>query len=94
MLRLGDCVMVNWLSRLGRNTAHFTQLIADFSKNDIRFVALDLGIDTNSPTVRMVLSVFTALAEFERESNRQQRQAGIGLAKAQGKHMGRPTSVD
>jgi DNA invertase Pin-like site-specific DNA recombinase len=94
MLRPGDTVLVNRLSRLGRNTAHIIQLIADFSKNDIRFVALDLGIDTNTPAGRMVLSVFAALAEFERESNGERRQAGIELAKAQGKHMGRPAGVD
>jgi DNA invertase Pin-like site-specific DNA recombinase len=94
MLRAGDTVIVNRLSRLGRNTAHLIQLITDLSQRDVRFVALDLGIDTNSPAGRMVLTVFAALAEFERESNGERRQAGIELAKAQGKHMGRPSGVD
>ncbi|MBX0289447.1 recombinase family protein [Hymenobacter sp. HSC-4F20] len=94
MLRPGDTVLVNRLSRLGRNTAHLLQLIADFTANDVRFVALDLGIDTSTPAGRMVVTVFAALAEFERESNGERRQAGIELAKAQGKHLGRPAGVD
>ncbi|GAB3294291.1 hypothetical protein GCM10027348_15080 [Hymenobacter tenuis] len=60
----------------------------------MRFVALDLGIDTNTPAGRMVLTVFAALAEFERESNGERRQARIELAKAQGKHMGRRPGVN
>jgi len=94
LLRPGDTVIVNRLSRLGRNTAHLIQLIADLSRQEVRFVALDLGIDTNTPAGRMVLTVFAALAEFERESNGERRQAGIELAREQGKHMGRKPGVN
>lgn len=94
LLRAGDTVMVNRLSRLGRNTAHLIQLVDDLSKKGVRFVSLDLGIDTDTPAGRMVFTVFAALAEFERESNGERRQAGIELAKKQGKHMGRPSGVD
>ncbi|TGE19007.1 recombinase family protein [Hymenobacter elongatus] len=94
MLRPGDTVTVSRFSRLGRNTAYIIRLIADFSQQDMRFVALDLGIDTNTPAGRMVLTVFAALAAFERESNGERPQAGIEHAKAQGKHMGRKPGVD
>ena len=56
----------------------------------MRFVALDLGIDTATPAGRLVLGIFAALAEYDRESIRERAAAGIALAKAQGKHLGRP----
>ncbi|GGG60039.1 recombinase family protein [Hymenobacter glacieicola] len=93
LLRAGDTVTVNCLSRLGRKTAHVIRLAAYFSKKGVGFVSLDLGIDPDTPAGRMVLRVFAALAEFERESNGKRRQADIELAKLQGKHMGRPSGV-
>ncbi|NVO86349.1 recombinase family protein, partial [Hymenobacter terrestris] len=55
---------------------------------------LDLGIDTATPAGRLVLGIFAALAEYDRESIRERATAGIALAKAQGKHLGRRPGVD
>ena len=94
LLRTGDTVTVARLNRLGRNSAHIMQLVADFSAQGVRFVALDLGIDTATPAGRLVLGIFAALAEYDRESIRERSQAGIELARAQGKHLGRAPGVD
>lgn len=93
-LRKGDTVTVARLNRLGRNSSHIMQLVADFNKQGVRFVALDLGIDTATITGRLILGIFAALAEYDRESIRERSAAGIELAKAKGTHMGRPTGVD
>ena len=93
-LRAGDTVTVARLNRLGRNSAHIMQLVADLNARSVRFVALDLGIDTATPAGRLVLGIFAALAEYDRESIRERSQNGIELAKAQGKHLGRPAGVD
>lgn len=93
-LRTGDTVTVARLNRLGRNSAHIMQLVADFNAKGVRFVALDLGIDTATTTGRLILGIFAALAEYDRESIRERAAAGIEVAKAQGKHLGRPTGVD
>lgn len=37
-----------------------------------------------------MLTVFSALAELEREQIRERQQEGIAIAKQQGKHLGRP----
>lgn len=37
-----------------------------------------------------MLTVFSALAELEREQIRERQQEGIAIAKKQGKHLGRP----
>jgi DNA invertase Pin-like site-specific DNA recombinase len=94
LLRPGDTVTVARLSRLGRSSSHLLQLVADFTEKGVGFVSLDLGIDTTTPTGRMVLGIFAALAEYEREGNRERSLAGIALAKAQGKHIGRRPGVN
>ena len=38
----------------------------------------------------MIFAVFAALAEFERELNRERTTAGMKAAKRRGKHVGRP----
>ena len=93
-LRAGDTVTVARLNRLGRNSAHIMQLVADLHARQVRFVALDLGIDTATPAGRLVLGIFAAVAEYDRESIRERATAGIALAKAQGKHLGRRAGVD
>lgn len=93
-LRPGDTVTVARLNRLGRSSAHVMQLVGQFHAQHVRFVSLDLGIDTATPAGRLVLGIFAALAEYDRESIRERSQAGITLAKAQGKHLGRAAGVD
>ncbi|WP_162303642.1 recombinase family protein [Hymenobacter sediminis] len=61
LLRPEDTVTVNRLSRLGRNTDHVIQLLADFSKKYVWFVSLDLGIDRSTSAGSMVVTVFAAL---------------------------------
>ncbi|WP_317195630.1 recombinase family protein [Hymenobacter sp. ISL-91] len=41
-----------------------------------------------------MLGIFAALAEYDRESIRERAMAGIALAKAQGKYLGRRPGVD
>lgn len=94
LLRQGDLVVVNRLARLGRNTVHTIQLVEEFSQRGIFFRALDLGIDSQTPAGRMIIGVLASFNQYERENNREKSIAGIALAKAQGKQMGRPEGVD
>lgn len=93
-LRPGDIVVVARFNRLGRDRNHMISLLSEFARQGIHFRALDLGVDSATPAGKMVLQIFAALAEYDRETIREKTKAGIELAKAQGKHMGRPTGVD
>jgi len=57
---------------------------------------LDFGgsaIDSQSATGRMMLTMFSAFAEFERSLLLERQRAGIARAKAQGRYRGRaPTA--
>ncbi|ARK13206.1 recombinase family protein [Fibrella sp. ES10-3-2-2] len=93
-LRPGDTVMVARFTRLGRSRDHLITLMRDFVQQGIRFRALDLGVDSTTTAGKLVLEIFAALAEYDRESINERTQAGRELAKAKGTHMGRPAGVD
>jgi DNA invertase Pin-like site-specific DNA recombinase len=93
-LREGDTIIVAKFNRLGRSTTHLINLINSFSQQGVIFKALDFGMDTATPTGRLIITLFAALAQYERESILEKTRAGQLLAKAKGKHIGRPAKVD
>jgi DNA invertase Pin-like site-specific DNA recombinase len=94
LLREGDTVLVARFFRLGRSRDHVIHLINLFYQRGVHFKALDLGIDTNTPAGKFILSIFASLAEYDRESILEKTRAGQQLAAAQGKHIGRPKGLD
>jgi DNA invertase Pin-like site-specific DNA recombinase len=86
-----DLVAVWKLDRLGRSLQHLLRLISDLSRWGVGFASLrDSGIDTTTPTGRLMLQILGALAEYEKELIRERVIAGVRRAQAQGKHCGRP----
>jgi DNA invertase Pin-like site-specific DNA recombinase len=83
--------LVCWrLDRLGRNLRHLILLLDEPQAVGIGFVTLGEGIDTTSPTGRLVLHVLGAIAEFERERIRERVVAGLRRARSNGQRLGRP----
>ena len=93
-LREGDTVVVARFFRLGRNKDHLINLVNEFATKNIHFKALDVGIDTSTPAGKLILSIFASLAEFDRETILEKTRAGQQLAKAKGKHIGRPKGLN
>lgn len=93
-LRPGDTVVVARFNRLGRDRNHLISLLGEFKERGIQFRALDLGVDSSTPAGKLVLQIFAALSEYDREHILEKTAAGRALAKANGKHMGRPAGVD
>jgi len=86
-----DLVAVWKLDRLGRSLQHLLRLISDLSRWGVGFASLrDSGIDTTTPSGRLMLQIMGALAEYEHELIRERVIAGVRRAQAQGKHCGRP----
>ena len=54
---------------------------------------MNLGIDTSSPTGRLMLTMIGAVAAFERELLLERQAEGIAIAKAKGKYLGRKPSA-
>ncbi|MFP3632530.1 recombinase family protein, partial [Burkholderia sp. SIMBA_045] len=54
---------------------------------------LNMGIDTATPTGKLMLTMLAGVAEFERDIMLERQREGIAKAKAEGKYKGRkPTA--
>ena len=88
ILRPNDTVVVSELSRLSRNVQHTFELVNWFKDNDIRFVAIAEGIDTDLPISTVLLACLSAVNEMRVEEINEAAQAGREIAKREGR-MGR-----
>lgn len=59
-------------------------------KNHIQVVSLKENIDTKTPTGKLLLTVLSALSQFERDLIVQRTSEGLQAARARGKKGGRP----
>lgn len=93
LLRPGDTVVVWRLDRLGRSVHDLIELVEDLQKRQVALKSLRETIDTSSAGGRLVVHVFAALAEFERDLIRERTVAGLAAARARGRMGGRPRAL-
>jgi DNA invertase Pin-like site-specific DNA recombinase len=87
-------VLLCWrLDRLGRNLGHLIVLLEELQTLGIAFVSLAEGIDATTPAGKLQMHILGAIAEFERARIAERVKAGLHLARAQGKRLGRPRKV-
>ena len=72
--------MVWRLDRLGRSLQHFLSTIAELAERGIGFKSLTEHTDTTTPGGTLVLHLFGALAEFERDLIQERTYAGPAAA--------------
>lgn len=90
----GDVLVVTKLDRLGRNAMDVRMTVEYLTKLGVRVHCLALGgVDLTSAAGKMTMGVLNAVAEFERDLLIERTQAGLKRAKAEGKTLGRPTSL-
>ena len=68
-------------------------LVTEFDERDVGLRSLHEAIDTTTPSGRLVMHVFGALAEFECEMIRERTRAGLAAARARGRKGGRPSKM-
>lgn len=94
-LEAADVLIVTKLDRLGRNAMDVRVSVERLASMGVRVHCLALGgVDLTSPAGRMTMGVIAAVAEFERDLLVERTQSGLSRAKAQGKVLGRPRSID
>jgi DNA invertase Pin-like site-specific DNA recombinase len=96
-LREGDALLVTKPDRLARNTTELLDIERDLSQRGIGLVLLSMGgerLDTRNPTSRLMLTILGGVAQWEREIMLERQREGIQKAKAEGKYLGRPVSID
>jgi DNA invertase Pin-like site-specific DNA recombinase len=96
LLRLKDCVrpgdtlIIESWSRLGRSTKDLIELTEWFLERGVQVVSLKENFDTSTPQGRMMLTIFQAFAQFERDLIAQRTREGLASARARGRKGGRP----
>lgn len=89
-----DGLVVAKLDRLTRSVIDFAMLLEWFTVAGALLVALDFDLDTATPAGRLVATIMSGVAEWERGIIAQRTRDGLAAAKAQGKTIGRPAVGD
>ncbi|WP_186430064.1 recombinase family protein [Clostridium sp. BSD9I1] len=89
VLKTGDKLIVDSISRFARNTKDLLDLIEQLNNKGVNFVSLKEAIDTTTPTGIFMLTVFGAVAQLERDYIKERQAEGIAVAKEEGKYKGR-----
>ncbi|HXH54325.1 MAG TPA: recombinase family protein [Gammaproteobacteria bacterium] len=88
-LRVGDFLVVTKIDRLARSVSDLLGIIQTLEQKKVGVRILNLGMDTQTPTGKLMLTVLGGIAQFEREIMLERQREGVSKAKAQGKYKGR-----
>lgn len=88
-----DGIVVAKLDRLSRSVHDFSGILKLAAARKWSVVAIDLGVDTSTPTGKLVANVMMSVAEWEREVIGERTSAAMQAAKRQGRHMGRVSTL-
>jgi DNA invertase Pin-like site-specific DNA recombinase len=86
-----DVIMAWSVDRLGRSLQHLVAFLGDIHASGIDLYLHQQGLDTSTPSGRMMFQMCGVFAEFERAMIQERVKAGLARARAQGKKLGRPT---
>ena len=99
-LRKGDTLIIKSLDRLSRNKSDIKNELEWFKENQVTLQIIDLpttmlNLPQGQEWIRdminnIIIEVMSSIAEQERITIRQRQREGIDIAKAKGKHLGRP----
>ena len=80
----GDTVVIESLSRLGRSTKEL------FQSKGVHLVSLKESIDTSTSAGKLLFTLMSAIAQFERDVIADRTREGLKSARARGRTGGRP----
>ena len=94
-LNPGDRLIVSELSRLGRSTGEVILLIKNITSIPVEFIAVKQGLrlrreNSQDITSKVIVTIFSLLAELERDLVSERTKIALARAKASGKKLGRP----
>ena len=86
----GDTVVIESLSRLGRSTKDLIGLMELFEQKGVHLISLKESIDTSTSTGKLLFTLMSAIAQFERDVIADRTREGLKSARARGRTGGRP----
>jgi DNA invertase Pin-like site-specific DNA recombinase len=89
-----DVLLVSKLDRLSRSMLDFADLLERRSKDEgWSIVALDLGVDTSTPTGEAMANMTATFSRLERRLISQRTKDALAVKRRQGTRLGRPERV-
>jgi DNA invertase Pin-like site-specific DNA recombinase len=92
-LESGDVLVVVKLDRLGRDNIDIQQTVESLVNKGIILRILDMPHEIKGAEGKLMLQIFAAFAEFEKNRISERTLAGLERAKSQGKKLGRPVAT-
>ena len=96
--KLFDGILIWDISRAGRSLQHLVQFLDDIQSKNIDLYIHNSGLDTSTPTGKMMFQMVGVFAEFEKNMIRDRVKSGMDRAKKNGtksgKKIGRPSNVN
>lgn len=87
-VREGDTIYVHDFSRLARSTKDLLDITELLKAKGVHLVSNKENIDTSTPQGRLMLTMISAIYQFERENLLERQREGIAEAVKQGKYKG------
>ena len=86
--REGDTLVVTKIDRLARSVRHLCEIVDRLQAKGVALRILNINLDTNDATGKLMLQIIGSIAEFERNIMLSRQLEGIAKAKAEGKYRG------
>lgn len=87
--REGDAVYVSEFSRMARSTKDLLDIVQQLKEKHVQVISLKENFDTSAPTGELAMTMFVAIATFERKIMLERQKEGIALTKEQRRYKGR-----
>src|SRR5687768_3269820 len=88
-----DTLVVAKLDRLSRSMADLTRLLGIAAKHGWALIALDVAVDTSTPTGEAMAHVIGTFAQLERRLIGQRTKEALAARRAAGVRLGRPAML-
>ena len=93
-LRPGDVLVVDSFSRLSRSTKDLLEVVERLQALGVQLISLKEQLDTTTATGKLMLTMLSALSQFERDLIAERTADGLKAARARGRNGGRPKAGD
>jgi DNA invertase Pin-like site-specific DNA recombinase len=88
-----SALVVAKLDRLARSMLDFSKLMAKATSEHWALVALDVAVDTSTPSGEAMANMLATFAQFERRLISQRTKEALAVKKASGVRLGRPPTM-
>jgi DNA invertase Pin-like site-specific DNA recombinase len=85
-----EVVLVWKFDRFARSTKELINALEEFNSLGVDFISYKENVDTSTPAGKILFTMISAFAEFERSIIRERVIAGMEKARVRGVRIGRP----